>query len=96
MPVIRKNMAPLSSTLWTPLSNAARILNLAGHFEEAEQLERENMAVVEEQKLLELDPRRAVSLSDLGTALQGGKGRIEFILSLVRCGRCAPSMCRSS
>ena len=73
MQVVRRVLPPLSQILWTPLSNASHILSLAGRFNEAEPLAREELAIVDNQHLPEADARRAGTLIDLGIALQGEK-----------------------
>ncbi len=73
MPVIRRTYPALSINLWTPLMSAAHIFNLAGRFAEAEPYAREGLAVVDALPSPELDQRRAGTLMELGTALQGEK-----------------------
>jgi serine/threonine protein kinase len=69
--ICRKNLGPLSSTLWTPLTNFSRIMNLAGRFADAERSARQEVAIIDNQQLPEADTRRAGSLFELGTALRG-------------------------
>jgi serine/threonine protein kinase len=73
MQVIRRVLPPLSQILWTPLNSASHILNLAGRFADAEPLAREQLAIVDNQNLPEADARRAGTLMELATALQGEK-----------------------
>ena len=69
----RRALPPLASTLWTPLINASRVLNLAGRFTDAEPLAREQLTIVDLEQFLEVDSRRAGSLFELGIALRGEK-----------------------
>jgi len=87
MQVVRKALPPLSSVLWTPLTNASRILNLAGRFAEAEPLAREQLAIVDHVNFPEADARRAGTLVELGTALQGEKKYREATSTFERADR---------
>jgi tetratricopeptide (TPR) repeat protein len=71
MPVIRKAYRPPSLDLWVCLAAAARILNRAERFGEAEPYAREALAVVDSARLTQSDSRRAESLFHLGEALRG-------------------------
>jgi serine/threonine-protein kinase len=71
LPVARRGLTPLSSALWTPLNSASHILSLAGRFRDAEPLAREQLSIVDNQHMQEVDARRAGTLMELGTALQG-------------------------
>ncbi|MGA3016212.1 MAG: tetratricopeptide repeat protein [Bryobacteraceae bacterium] len=73
MQVVRRAVPPLSSVLWTPLASASHILSLAGRFDEAEPLAREQLAIVDNHNFPEVDARRAGTLFELGIALQGEK-----------------------
>lgn len=52
MQVIRRVLPPLSQILWTPLNSASHILSLAGRFNEAEPLAREQLAIVDKPALV--------------------------------------------
>jgi serine/threonine protein kinase len=87
MQVVRKASPPLSSVLWTPLTSASHVLNLAGRFAEAEPLAREQLAIVDHENLPEADARRAGTLMELGTALQGEKKYREATSTFERADR---------
>src|ERR1017187_9877542 len=87
MQVVRRAVPPLSSVLWTPLASASHILSLAGRFDEAEPLAREQLAIVEHQQLPEADARRAGTLFELGMALQGEKKNREATAAFERADR---------
>lgn len=87
MPLVRKALPPLSSALWTPLSNASRILTLARRFAEAEPLAREQLVIVDRHQLPEVDSRRAGSLVELGNALRGQKKYGEAVHAFERADR---------
>ena len=87
MQVIRKVLPPLASTLWTPLNSASHVLNLAGRFADAEPLAREQLAISDNHHLLEVDARRAGTLMELGTALQGEKKYREATSTFERADR---------
>ena len=87
MQVIRKVLPPLASTLWTPLNSASHVLNLAERFADAEPLAREQLAISDNHHLLEVDARRAGTLMELGTALQGEKKYREATTTLERADR---------
>src|ERR1035438_9981824 len=85
--VVRRAVPPLSSVLWTPLASASHILSLAGRFDEAEPLAREQLAIVDHQQLPEADARRAGTLFELGIALQGEKKNREAATTFERADR---------
>ena len=87
MQVVRRAVPPLSSVLWTPLASASHILSLAGRFDEAEPLAREQLAIVDHQQLPEADARRAGTLFELGIALQGEKKNREAATTFERADR---------
>jgi tetratricopeptide (TPR) repeat protein len=87
MQVVRKALPPLSSMLWTPLTSASHVLNLAGRFADAEPLAREQLAIVDNQRWPEVDARRAGTLMELGTALQGEKKNREATTTFERADR---------
>jgi hypothetical protein len=84
MPVARTGLPPLSSVLWSPLTNVCHILNMAARFAEAEPYAREADAINDKASLPEVDPRRAQTLVELGTALRGERKEREGRTTLDR------------
>jgi serine/threonine-protein kinase len=87
MQVVRRALPPLSSVLWSPLASASHILSLAGRFDEAEPLAREQLAIVDNHHFPEVDARRAGTLFELGMALQGEQKYREATTTFERANR---------
>jgi tetratricopeptide (TPR) repeat protein len=87
MPVIRRTYPALSIQRWTPAISAAHVFDLAGRFADAESYAREALAAVDALPSPEVDPRRAQTLFELGTALEGEKKYPEAASVFERAGR---------